>query len=447
MSFALPAELEGKFSEEEVATFVQLFKDFDADGNNSIDHDELIIIMKELGEEVDSAAVTKLIAEVDIDKSGTIEFDEFCHVINNFREGLSEAGFGDVVKKHAELHEYKGVHGTHHYAVEELIAFTEHINIQLADDEYLSAKLPLNPKSKSLFDECRDGILMCKLINKAVPETIDERAINFPKKRDLNPWEIKENQNLAINAAKAIGCTVVNVHATDLDDRRPHIILALLWQIIQIQLLSAINLKDCPQIVKLLEDGEELSQLLKLSPEDLLRRWFNYHLRNAGSDRRVSRFGTELKDCVCFAELISQIHPSLDKGYILSVTDKKARADKIIEVAKDCLNVSAMIRSHDILVANKRLLLAFCAQIFNEKHGLDLTTEELEELEKAGITDMEEGDNREELVFRTWINSLGIEGVHVKNLFDEFNTDVSTILKVKETYFLSFKFIKLSLYD
>lgn len=57
-----------------------------------------------------------------------------------------------------------------------------------------------------------------KLINVAVPGTIDERAINT--KTVLNPWERNENHTLCLNSAKAIGCTVVNIGAHDLVEGR-----------------------------------------------------------------------------------------------------------------------------------------------------------------------------------------------------------------------------------
>jgi len=41
------------------------------------------------------------------------------------------------------------------------------------------------------------------MINTAVPDTIDERAIN---KQKLNIYKERENLVLAINSAKAIGC-------------------------------------------------------------------------------------------------------------------------------------------------------------------------------------------------------------------------------------------------
>jgi hypothetical protein len=57
-----------------------------------------------------------------------------------------------------------------------------------------------------------------KLINVAVPGTIDERAINT--KKVLNPWERNENHTLGLNSAKAIGCTVVNIGTQDLVEAR-----------------------------------------------------------------------------------------------------------------------------------------------------------------------------------------------------------------------------------
>lgn len=62
------------------------------------------------------------------------------------------------------------------------------------------------------------NICCSKLINVAVPGTIDERAINT--KRVLNPWERNENHTLCLNSAKAIGCMVVNIGTQDLVEGR-----------------------------------------------------------------------------------------------------------------------------------------------------------------------------------------------------------------------------------
>ncbi|PKU33681.1 plastin-3 isoform x2 [Limosa lapponica baueri] len=52
----------------------------------------------------------------------------------------------------------------------------------------------------------------------------------------------KENLNLALNSASAIGCHVVNIGAEDLREGKPHLVLGLLWQIIKIGLFADIEL-------------------------------------------------------------------------------------------------------------------------------------------------------------------------------------------------------------
>ena len=42
-----------------------------------------------------------------------------------------------------------------------------------------------------------------------------------------------------------------------------------------------------------------MEDLMKLSPEELLLRWFNYHLERAGHPRRVTNFSDDIKVVVC----------------------------------------------------------------------------------------------------------------------------------------------------
>jgi len=138
----------------------------------------------------------------------------------------------------------------HTISESEKASYVTHINNYLAEDEFLKKYLPLDPSTNDLFEIAKDGVLLwyildiiiltsymthyasifmetfwkritcscSKLINVAVPTTIDERAINT--KRLLNPWERNENHTLCLNSAKAIGCTVVNIGTQDLIEGR-----------------------------------------------------------------------------------------------------------------------------------------------------------------------------------------------------------------------------------
>ena len=129
------------------------------------------------------------------------------------------------------------------------------------------------PEEHELFTTIKDGWVLCKLINLAVKDTVDVRALNRPKPgQTLNPWQLQENMNLVVNACLAIGCKMVNVGGEDLIKGREILVLGVIWQIVKIQLTADITLAHCPFLMQLLHEGEELADLLALSPEQILLR-------------------------------------------------------------------------------------------------------------------------------------------------------------------------------
>jgi len=190
----------------------------------------------------------------------------------------------------------------------------------------------------------------------------------------------------------------------------------MVWQLVKIQLLNSINLKNHPELIRLLEPGETLEDLLKLPPDMLLLRWFNYHLKNAGYGKKLTNFGKDVQDSEAYTVLLNQLAPNTcDKG-ALKESDLGTRAAMVLGNAKK-LEVDSFIKPNDIVKGNPRLNLAFTAAIFNQCPGLDPLSEE--EIKKVGLMEDDTGDSREERAFRMWINSLGIDGVYVNNLFDD----------------------------
>jgi Calponin homology (CH) domain len=147
--------------------------------------------------------------------------------------------------------------------------------------------------------------LFSKLINAAVPDTIDERVLN--KSMPMNPFQMTENNNVVINSAKAVGCSVVNIGSQDLIEGRPHLVLGLVWQIIKIGLFAKVSLIHHPELFRLLKEGESLPDLLALSPDAILVRWVNFHLEAAGHQRRIANFSSDIK----VLELLRAIHLTL----------------------------------------------------------------------------------------------------------------------------------------
>eukprot|EP01031_Cornospumella_fuschlensis_P026248 gene26248-31707_t len=312
---------------------------------------------------------------------------------------------------------------SHSFSEEEKEAFSEHINICLSGDPDLARHLPMNPSSMELFSKTQDGIILCKLINLASYDAIDERTIN--KRENMNVYQKTENQNLALNAAKAIGCQIINIGAGDLIEGRPILVLGLVWQVIRIQLLGAISLRNIPELVLLLNDGETMAEFLKLNPELILLRWLNYHLRKAGSTRVAHNFTHDLADSEIYSTVLNRLSPSLCPPLVPSDAPL-VRAAKVIDSSKR-MGVNVFIKPKDIADGNKKLNISLVAQLFNTCHGLVYESETVPDLSTLEIDDV--GDSREERVFRMWINSLNIEGVYVNNLFADSGDGV-LLLKV-----------------
>lgn len=305
----------------------------------------------------------------------------------------------------------------HTIRVEEEVAFSNWINSSLTEDTDLKSLLPVNPEGGDLYKKVKDGLIICKMINLAVPETIDERALN---KRNLNTYTRLENLTLALMSAQAIGCNIVNIDADDLSKGKPHLVLGLLWQIIRIGLFREIDLVHVPGLFRLLRDGETLDDLRKLTPEQILIRWVNYHLERAGIQRRLSNFTTDVTDSELYTYLLHQIAPRA-AGVSLAPLQVQSgdvpRAESMLREA-DKIACREFVTAEDVAKGNYKLNLAFVANLFNKYPALPEPG--ADEIPK--ITEVVE-ETREEKTYRNWMNSLGVDP-YVNYLYSDLQNGV-----------------------
>lgn len=233
-----------------------------------------------------------------------------------------------------------------------------------------------------------------------------------------------ENNNIVIASAKGIGCSVVNIGPTDISDGREHLILGLIWQVIRRGLLSKIDIKIHPELYRLLEDDETLEQFLRLPPDQILLRWFNFHLKAAGWQRRVNNFSKDVADGENYTILLNQLKPQECSRAPLQQTDLLQRAESVLQNAER-IGCRKYLTPTAMVAGNPKLNLAFTAHLFNTWPGL----EPLEETEKPVIEEFDAEGEREARVFTLWLNSLDVEpGVY--NLFED--------LKVLKTCLLTY---------
>uniref|UniRef100_A0AC34FGL2 Fimbrin n=1 Tax=Panagrolaimus sp. ES5 TaxID=591445 RepID=A0AC34FGL2_9BILA len=396
------------------------FDTIDQSGNGYVSRKDVGEALKTIGFDVPGYQLRELLTRFgDSDKITFAQLNEIysslseeksAHV-NQWKKGIVRVNDAYQVQGIAE-------HGAdeivHTIRIAEEIAFSSWINDKLGGDSDLKRLLPVEQENGDLYKKVQDGLIICKLINIAQPDTIDERAINkknlntYSKlenlvlaltngliickliniaqpdtiderainKKNLNTYSKLENLVLALTSCSAIGCNLVNIDADDISKGKPHLVLGIIWQIIRVGLFSQINLEQVPGMFRLLNEGETLDELRRLSPEQILIRWVNYHLANSSTDRRMNNFTSDIIDSTIYTHLLNQISPR-EAGLSLSPLNQQG----------------------------------------NVKRADELPEEDIVE------------ETREEKTYRNWMNSLGVQP-HVGYLF----TDLQNGLIIFQLY-------------
>ncbi|KAK4140553.1 calponin domain-containing protein [Dichotomopilus funicola] len=430
-----------QFQQNDIFSLADAFRKLDVDDKGYID-EATAIKATQAAERQPYDVVRQALKEVELDSSRRVELEDYVGLVAKLRDspggpqGISAAAAASPAAVISQRtggggggHASKGSIGgsgkifvagsnsniTHTINEDERTEFTRHINAVLAGDRDIGSRLPFPTDTFEMFDECKDGLVLAKLINDSVPDTIDERVLNLPKKgKALNAFQMTENNNIVIESAKGIGCSVVNIGSGDIIEVREHLILGLIWQVIRRGLLGKIDIKLHPELYRLLEEDETLEQFLRLPPEQILLRWFNYHLKAANWPRRVQNFSTDVKDAENYTVLLAQIgHEYGCTRGPLQTRDLHQRAEEVLQNA-DKLGCRKFLTPSSLVAGNPKLNLAFVANLFNTHPALDPITEE----EKIEVEDFDAEGEREARVFTLWLNSLDVQPA-VQSFFDD----------------------------
>jgi len=141
--------------------------------------------------------------------------------------------------------------------------------------------------------------------------------------------------------------------------------LSLVWQIIRQDLLKYVNLEAHPEMITLMENGEDLAHFQALTPENTLLRWFNQQLTQAGHPRRVNNFSGDIADGENYLALLHQIAPTIVPTECLQEQNPQIRAQMVCDFASK-MGVDNFVTPKDILEGNRNLNLAFVADLFNK---------------------------------------------------------------------------------
>ncbi|KAK7162645.1 hypothetical protein R3I93_006857 [Phoxinus phoxinus] len=424
-----------QISREDLEELREAFNKIDIDNSGFVSDFELQELFREASFHLPGYKVREIVEKFiagDTNKDEKISFEEFVVIYQELRGKEVRETFRKSISRRDGIRSFGGTskissEGTQHsYSDEEKVAFVNWVNKALAKDPDCKHLIPMDPETDSLFKSVKDGILLCKMINLSQPETIDERVLN----KKCTPFTMTENLILALNSASAIGCTVVNIDAQDMKAGTPHLVLGLLWQIIKIGLFADIEISRNEALIALLGESEELDHLMSMSPEDLLLRWVNYHMKAAGW-QQIRNFSEDIKDSRAYFHLLDQISPKGDGDDEMRIgidmsglkeRDDEMRAELMLKQA-DRLDCRQFVTPRDVVAGNHKLNMAFVANLFNMYPALDKPT-------SNGIDYAIEGETREDRTFRNWMNSLGVSP-HVNHLYSDLH-DGQVILQLYE---------------
>ncbi|XP_051985100.1 plastin-1-like [Xyrauchen texanus] len=425
-----------QISREDLEDLKEAFNKIDIDNSGYVSDFELQELFREASFHIPGYMVREIMEKFiagDTNNDEKISFEEFVAVYQELRSKEVRETFRKSISRRDGIRSFGGTSGIssegtqHSYSDEEKVAFVNWINKALAKDPDCKHLIPMDPETDSLFKSVKDGILLCKMINLSQPDTIDERVINTKKR---TPFIMTDNLVLALNSALAIGCTVVNIDAQDMKAGSPHLVLGLLWQIIKIGLFADIEISRNEALIALLDESEDLDHLMSMSPEDLLLRWVNHHLKAAGW-QPIRNFSDDIKDSRAYFHLLDQITPKgegddemridIDMSG-LNERDDERRAELMLRQAAR-LDCRQFVTPQDVVAGNHKLNMAFVANLFNTYPALNRPT-------SNGIDYTIEGETREDRTFRNWMNSLGVSP-HINHLYRDLQ-DGLPILQLYE---------------
>eukprot|EP01090_Pellita_catalonica_P021334 TRINITY_DN7964_c0_g1_i1.p1 TRINITY_DN7964_c0_g1~~TRINITY_DN7964_c0_g1_i1.p1 ORF type:complete len:346 (-),score=57.89 TRINITY_DN7964_c0_g1_i1:136-1173(-) len=276
------------------------------------------------------------------------------HFFKQRRRGLSSRN---------DLEQKRRSRSVHSYSNEERVAFTAHLNKIFAKDESVKDIFPLDPNTDEIFDHLAKGVLLCKWLEKIQPGVVGNYNKN-PKNR----FEQIENHNAALAAVRELGIQIVNTGANDLEEKKVHIVLGLMWQTMRAELLMGVK-HDTEEMSKFLDEKKPTKDL---SLENMLLMWFNNILQRASEGEDiVKNFDVDLMDSRAYILVLNEIAPKQCNLDPLDEENLDTRAGLMLQEASKIVECKGYILPEHVSMGNTKLNITFMSMLFHKHAELE----------------------------------------------------------------------------
>lgn len=191
----------------------------------------------------------------------------------------------------------------------------------------------------NLVDECRDGILLCKVVDRIAPGSINWKKTQDPPRHD---FDRNGNNNEAIAACKNLKLKLIGIGGPDITKGERKLVLALVWQICKLHYLKLIGGKTEEQVVQ----------------------WANDLVGGAYPPIKNLKDKDGLSDCVFLIHLCSKLEP---RAVNWDIVMKGADDDEKMNNAKYAISCARKLGAiifcvwEDMVHVNPKQMLIFFA--------------------------------------------------------------------------------------
>jgi len=194
----------------------------------------------------------------------------------------------------------------------------------------------------NLYEDLANGVMILKLEMIIQPGCINKNSIKDPPK---NNYEVLENCNLAITVAKKLNLQIINIGADDIKKGSPKLVLAIVWQLMRLQILN---------ILKELGGGHSVTE------NDMIE-WANKKVQSYGL--KIESFKDKsLSTGVYLCKLCHAINPKSCNLNLIEESESKEASERnskyAISVARK-IGSSVFLLWEDITDVNPKMILTF----------------------------------------------------------------------------------------
>jgi len=194
----------------------------------------------------------------------------------------------------------------------------------------------------NLYDDLSNGVMLLKLENQVQPGCVNEKKIQDPPK---NNYAVLENCKLAIETAKNLKLSIINIGADDIKNGNQKLVLAIVWQLMRLQILN---------ILKELGGGENVSESDMIS-------WANKKVEK--TEMKIDSFKDKsLATGVYLCQLCYAMNPKACNPDLITAGDSKEQAEQnakyAISVARK-LGATVFLLWEDITEVKPKMILTF----------------------------------------------------------------------------------------